>query len=81
MADCTPQGLASAAQCFDSCVPPGMQQALQTYLLAQIANSVAGTSTDPEVLAQQASCFFCNYGMDAPIQTFLLCKIVTALGG
>lgn len=79
--DCSPQGLATAAQQFECCIPDGAHLAVQTYLLAQIANALAGTSTDPKVLANLATCFRCLDGNQASVQTFLLCAITTALGG
>lgn len=80
--DCTPQGLATASQCFLTCVPDGMHRPMQTYLLAQIrAALVAGASTDPSAIAQEAKCFECAWGNNAAMDTYLLCQIVTALGG
>lgn len=79
--DCTPQGLATAAQCFNTCIPDGMHRAIQTYLLAQIrAALVAGASTDPSVIANEARCFDCAWGNNAAMDTFLLCQIVSGLG-
>lgn len=69
--NCDPNALLDAAKCF-RCVPDGMQAAVQTFLLAVIA----GGSTDPEVLMKQAACFRCADGMQAEIQTMLLCQIV-----
>lgn len=79
--DCTPQGLATAAQQFECCVPDGMHRPMQTYLLAQIrAALVAGASTDPSVIANEARCFECAWGNNAAMDTFLLCAIANALG-
>lgn len=78
--DCTPQGLATASACFESCIPDGMHWAIQTYLLAQIANTLAGTSTDPGTLANLARCFRCLDGNQAAVQAYLLCQIATASG-
>ena len=71
---CDPNDLMEAAKCF-SCVPRGMQPAVQTYLLAVIA----GGSLDPNVLMEQAKCFRCADGMHEDIQSFLLCQIVNSL--
>ncbi len=80
--DCTAQGLATAAANFECCVPDGLHRPLQTYLLAQIrAALVAGASTDPSVIANEARCFDCGFSNNAAMDTFLLCQIVTALGG
>lgn len=78
--DCSPQGLATAAQQFECCVPDGMHQAIQTYLLATIANTLAGTSTDPNTLANLAKCFRCLDGNHGAVQDYLLCAIATASG-
>jgi hypothetical protein len=82
MADCTPQGLATAAQTVMCCVPDGMNRPIQTYLLIQIrAALVPGANTDPSLVAQEAKCFECAWGNNAAMDTYLLCQIVTALGG
>jgi len=78
--DCTPQGLATAAQCFEACVPDGMHPAIQTYLLATIANTLAGTSLDPNTLSLAAGCFRCLDGNHGAVQDYLLCQIATASG-
>ncbi len=79
---CDVQSLATAATQFECCVPDGMHRPMQTYLLAQIrAALVPGASTDPSVIANEARCFDCGFGNELAMQTFLLCQIVTALGG
>jgi len=35
--NCDPKELANAARCFETCIPPGMQAAVQNYLLCQVA--------------------------------------------
>jgi len=78
---CDPQSLATAAQQFECCVPDGMHRPMQTFLLAQIrAALVAGASTDPSFIANEAKCFECAYGNNAAMDTFLLCAIATVLG-
>jgi len=63
-------------------MPDGLNAAAQTMLLAQIrAALVAGASTDPSVIANEARCFDCAFGNYPAMQTLLLCNIVTALGG
>ncbi len=47
-----PAALAAASRCLDSCIPPGAQKAVQTYLWAQIAGI-----TDPAVILTNARCF------------------------
>lgn len=80
--DCTAQGLATASQSFECCIPDGLHGAAQTYLLAQIrAALVAGASTDPSVIANEARCFDCAFGNYPAMQVLLMCNIVTALGG
>ena len=79
---CDAQSLATASQCFLCQVPDGLHQPMQTYLLAQIrAALVAGASTDPSAIANEAKCFECAWGNNAAMDTYLLCQIVTALGG
>ncbi len=79
---CDPQSLANAAVCFETCIPFGGHMAVQTMLLAQIrAALVAGASTDPGFIANEARCFECAGGGLSSMQVFLLCQIVTALGG
>lgn len=80
--DCTPQGLATASQCFITCIPDGAHMPAQTFLLAQIrAALVPGASTDPGFIANEARCFDCAAGNLGAMQVLLLCNIVTALGG
>ena len=80
--DCTPQGLATAAQQFECCFPDGFHRPAQTFLLAQIrAALVPGASTDPQVIADQSKCFECGFGNNSAMDTLLLCNILTALGG
>lgn len=71
--NCDPSSLANAAKCFDSCIPPGEQLAVQTYLLAVIA----GGSLDPSVLANAAKCFdtCIPQGEQLAVQNYLLCQI------
>ena len=69
--DCDPSTLANDARCFQSCIPNEMQQAIQTYLLAVIA----GESLDPDTLLEKAKCFKCLDGMQAEVQSYLLCAI------
>lgn len=73
---CEPNDLMEAAKCFNSCIPPGMQIAVQTMLLARIA----GGSMDPDVLMEQAKCFdkCIPKGFHPAIQDMLLCTIVNA---
>lgn len=77
-----PGALADAARCFARCIPDGEQLAVQTYLLAVLSNSVAGTSLDPTTLANAARCFTrCIPGGILPeVQAYLLCQIANASG-
>lgn len=47
-----PSVLAAASRCFDTCIPPGDQAAVKTYLLGQIAGV-----TDPAAVMTGARCF------------------------
>lgn len=78
--NCDPSTLPNAARCFEQCIPPGDQQAVQTYLLAQIANSLAGTSTDPQTLAGLSAPFLRLKGIEQDVQLYLLCAIASASG-
>lgn len=49
----TPSDLANAARCWSSCVPPGEQSALKTYLLAQAA--FLETCTGPSIVDNLAA--------------------------
>jgi hypothetical protein len=72
---CDPGDLIKAAACFDKCIPEGMKPAVITYLLALMA----GGSTDPNVLMQQAKTMkTIPAGMQAEVQTYLLCQLVNA---
>lgn len=72
---CEPADLAEGAKCIDQCVPPGMQTAIQTYLLAIIA----GVDPDPATLVSAAKCFACIPPMkQIEIQNYLLCQILNA---
>lgn len=79
--DCTPQGLATAAQCFDQCIPSGLHAAAQTMILAQIrAQLIPGASVDPTVIANEARCFDCGYSNYGAMMVFLECAIANASG-
>lgn len=78
--NCDPSTLAANAVCFASCIPDGMQAAVQTYLLAQLAATTAGTSTDPQVLLTAAAPFAKLFGMEGAVQAYLLCQIANASG-
>lgn len=70
---CEASSLVQASRCF-GCIPPGMQAAVQSYLLA----SIAGGSMDPATLLREAAC---NASCLPPnllpeIKTSLLCQIV-----
>ena len=79
--NCDPSSLANAARCFEQCIPPGGQLAVQTYLLAQIANSLnSAISTDPSALATAASSYMRLTGFQLEVQAYLLCQIASASG-
>lgn len=76
---CDPSTLANTATCFSSCIPPGDQMAVQTYLLAQMAlNLGAISSADPSALANAAASFMQTipFGMQFAVQNYLLCQLV-----
>lgn len=69
---CNTDDLVAASKCFNSCIPDGMQQAIQTYLL----NVISGLNYTPDQLMNAAKCFRCADGMQQEIQTYLLCQIL-----
>lgn len=73
---CDPQSLIDAATCF-GCIPIGMQMAVQTMLIAQIA----GDTRTPQELADAARCFFncINPGEQLAVQNYLLCQYLSTL--
>lgn len=70
---CEPADLIDAAKCMDRCVPPGLQLAIQTMLLANIAQD----TRSPQELANAARCFFSCIppGEQLAVQNMLLCAI------
>lgn len=79
IASCEPQALSLASSCFE-CIPLGEQQAVETYILAQLAHTVAGTSTDPNELSLASACFLCLQGMNQDVQLYLMCRVNDAGG-
>lgn len=72
---CEPADLMEAAKCLDQCIPPGMQTAIQTYLLAVIA----GVDPNPTTLIDAAKCMRCiPPAMQIEVQNYLLCAILSA---
>lgn len=71
--NCDPSALANAATCFDKCISPGDQPAVETYLLSLIA----GGSTDPATLLNNARCFHSCIpkGEQLGVQTYLMAVI------
>ncbi len=68
---CEPEDLAAAAKCY--CMDLKMQQAIIVYLLAQIA----GGSTEPNALAEEASQFQALSDKSlSQVTAYLLCAIV-----
>jgi hypothetical protein len=74
---CDSNSLIDAAKCFQQCIPLGMQAAVQTMLLAQIA----GDTRSPSDLANAARCFFdcIPPGEQMAVQNYLLCAILNSL--
>jgi hypothetical protein len=70
---CDPNALMQAATCYNDCIPPGMQAAVQTYLIA-VMN---GGTTDPKVLLAEAIAagFDKLQGTNAIVDTYLLCSL------
>lgn len=75
----TPQEITTEAVCFDTCVPPEMQAALQTYLLNQLRELAGGDVLTVEELVEESKCFACiPAGQQSAVQTYLLDQILTA---
>jgi hypothetical protein len=75
MANCDPEFIAQQAKCFQ-CYDDKERRMVETYLLAQISNTLAGTSTDPGTLLKAAAQFqgVSEKGL-VQIQDYLLCQI------
>jgi hypothetical protein len=73
-----PSALANAANCFSCVVPPGDQQAVQTYLLAVIAG-VDTSQAGVQALVNNARCFSCTIppGDMLAVQNFLLVQLLS----
>lgn len=84
MISCNPSDLANAAACFQSCIPAGMQPAVQTYLLAQMYAILTGKSASPQAILTAAttpgSSFLQLEGVQQEVQAYLLCQIAAVSG-
>lgn len=69
-----PSVVVAASRCFDTCIPPGDQDAVKTFLLAKIAGV-----TDPGVVMTNARCF--NSCFTAGGQLFIQAYLATLLSG
>lgn len=84
MATATVTSLSNAARCYDSCIPPGMQNAVAIYLLTQIlkaSDPMANIST--AYLITQARCVDSCVppGMQMSVMIYLLSQISAGSGG
>lgn len=72
---CEPNDLMTLSKCFDA-IPSGMQLAVQTYLLQQIA----GNTMTVDELMEAAACFIAKIpaGDQLAVQNYLLCQIASA---
>ena len=79
MISCDPNDLIALSACIDAKIPPGMQGAVQIYLLQQIT----GNTMTIEELMGAAACFNAKIpaGDHPGIQTWLLCQIANGNGG
>lgn len=75
--DCSTDAVIDAAKCYEQCIPPGMQAAVQTMLLAKIA----GDTRSPSDLANAATCFLqcIPPGEQLAVQNYLLCQLLNVL--
>lgn len=74
-ANCDPSTLANQANCFLCNIPPGMQAAVQTYLLAQIAKQLGAVSTTDPLALQTAASSFIDISNQLAVQNYLLCLL------
>lgn len=78
---CDAQSLATASQCYECAISPGMIGPIQVMLLAQIrAALIPGASTDPSVIANEARCYDCGFSNYGAMIVFLECAIANASG-
>jgi hypothetical protein len=75
MANTDPSSLANQATCFISCLSPGSELAVQTYLLALAAGV---DTTNPSAILNNARCFTTCIPQDAQlaVQNYLLALLV-----
>lgn len=71
--NCDPQALITAAAPYQKIRGENLDNEVIIYLL----NQILGTGLTPEQLITEARCMSCiPTGMQAEVQTFLLCQIV-----
>ncbi len=78
LASTDPSVLANNARCFASCIPPGDQLAVQTYLLAVTAGldtSPAGVATIVNAARCFASCI--PPGDQLAVQNYILAQLAS----
>lgn len=72
--DATPSQLAADAECFTACLSTQQHLAIQTYLLALLAE----VDPNPDTLAPLAKCFECLTEQQLrAIIVYLLCQVVS----
>jgi hypothetical protein len=76
---CEPDTLLNEANCLAQCIPQGMQDEVQTYLLS----AINGGETDPNALMRLSKEYNSKVppGMHQAPQVYLLCQILTGLVG
>jgi hypothetical protein len=80
----SPSALAHLARCYNSCIPPGMEQAVSNYLLAQLVKlSNPELDVTPSALANAARCYenCIPPGLQIPVSIYLLYNILLTGGG
>ena len=78
--DCSSDALIVAATCDQCAIPPGMEAAVQTYILDQIRIAGGGAVMTTDELIAAAKCYQCNIppGYQGSVQIYLLCQIANA---
>lgn len=79
----TPGALAHASRCYCLCIPPGMERAVELYLLTRLVQAVDPSFImTPSQLANAARCFNSCIppGMEAAVANYLLNALVNGTG-
>lgn len=79
----TPSQIASAARCYEKCIPPGMLRPVEIYLLTQLVKAINPRFTmTPSEIANAARCFNSCIppGMELAVSNYLLNALLSGSG-